>query len=30
LIDGCGHSPQYDSPKEFADALDTMIDALLN
>ncbi len=25
LIDGCGHSPQYDSPKEFCDAIEEML-----
>ncbi len=26
-LEGCGHSPQYDSPKEFCDELDSMLDA---
>ncbi len=27
LIDGCGHSPHYDSPEEFCDELKGMLDA---
>lgn len=28
-INGCGHSPHYDSPEEFCDALEKMLDGLL-
>lgn len=29
LIEGCGHSPQYDAPEEFCDALKSMLDHCL-
>ncbi len=29
ILEGCGHSPQYDAPAEFAAALDTMLRDLL-
>jgi pimeloyl-ACP methyl ester carboxylesterase len=25
LLDGCGHSPQYDSPEEFSEAIKAML-----
>ena len=30
LIDGCGHSPHYDSPKEFCDELKGMLEKFLH
>jgi len=29
LVDGCGHSPQYDSPEEFCSILKNMLDELI-
>lgn len=29
LLDGCGHSPQYDSPEEFCETLKSMLDEYL-
>lgn len=30
LLDGCGHSPQYDSPEEFCEILKSMLDEYLS
>lgn len=30
LLDGCGHSPQFDSPEEFCEILKTILDAYLS